>query len=90
MAHILLVEDDSDIMRINQSFLEKEGYDVHCADSVQQAAFLLKECVPDLVLLDIMMPEMNGDKCLVKLREEGYKMPVIALTADAVSGSKEK
>ena len=36
------------------------------------------------------MPEMSGDKCLLKLREEGYKMPVIALTADAVSGSKEK
>ena len=66
MAHILLVEDDSDIMRINRSFLEKEGYAVHCADSVQQAAFLLEECVPDLVLLDVMLPDGDGmDFCQI-------------------------
>ena len=80
MAHILLVEDDSDIMRINQSFLEKEGYDVHCADSVQQAAFLLEECVPDLVLLDVMLPDGDGmDFCTI-LRQK-TQAPVIFLTA---------
>ena len=80
MAHILLVEDDSDIMRINQSFLKKEGYDVHCADSVQQAAFLLEECAPDLVLLDVMLPDGDGMKFCEILRQK-TQAPVIFLTA---------
>ena len=80
MAHILLVEDDTDIMRINRTFLENEGYTVHCAGSVQQAAFLLEECVPDLVLLDVMFPDGDGmDFCRI-LREKA-QAPVIFLTA---------
>lgn len=80
MAHILLVEDDSDIMRINQSFLEKEGYSVHCAASIQQATFLLEECIPDLVLLDVMLPDGSGiDFCQI-LRKKTLA-PVIFLTA---------
>lgn len=80
MAHILLVEDDTDIMQINRSFLEKEGYCVHCADSVQQASFLLEECIPNLVLLDVMLPDGNGmDFCRI-LRQK-TQAPVIFLTA---------
>jgi DNA-binding response OmpR family regulator len=80
MSHILLVEDDSDIMRINRSFLENEGYNVHCADSVQTAAFMLEECVPDLVLLDVMLPDGDGmDFC--KILRQKTNAPVIFLTA---------
>ena len=80
MAHILLVEDDSDIMRINCSFLENEGYTVHCADSVQAARFQLEECIPDLVLLDVMLPDGDGmDFC--KILREKTQAPVIFLTA---------
>ena len=80
MSHILLVEDDSDIMRINRSFLENEGYTVHCADSVQTAAFKLEECVPDLVLLDVMLPDGDGmDFC--KILRQKTNAPVIFLTA---------
>lgn len=80
MSHILLVEDDSDIMRINRSFLENEGYTVHCADSVQTAAFKLEECIPDLVLLDVMLPDGDGmDFCRI-LRQK-TQAPVIFLTA---------
>ena len=80
MSHILLVEDDSDIMRINRTFLEKEGYTVHCADSVQTASFMLEECVPDLVLLDVMLPDGDGmDFC--KILRQKTQAPVIFLTA---------
>jgi len=80
MSHILIVEDDSDIMRINRSFLENEGYTVHCADSVQTAAFKLEECIPDLVLLDVMLPDGDGmDFCRI-LRQK-TQAPVIFLTA---------
>ncbi len=80
MPHILLVEDDSDIMRINRTFLESEGYTVHCADSVQTASFKLEECIPDLVLLDVMLPDGDGmDFCSI-LRTK-TQAPVIFLTA---------
>ncbi|MCR5815553.1 MAG: response regulator transcription factor [Ruminococcus sp.] len=80
MPHVLLVEDDSDIMRINSSFLEKEGYTVHCADSVQTAAFALEENIPDLVLLDVMLPDGDGmDFCKILRRKT--QAPVIFLTA---------
>ena len=80
MPHILLVEDDSDIMRINSNFLENEGYDVHCADSVQTASFMIEEFVPDLVLLDVMLPDGDGmDFC--KILRQKTQAPVIFLTA---------
>ena len=80
MPHILLVDDDSDIMRINRTFLENEGYTVHCADSVQTAGFKLEECIPDLVLLDVMLPDGNGlDFC--KILRTKTQAPVIFLTA---------
>lgn len=80
MAHILLVEDDSDIMQINRTFLENEGYTVHCADSVQSASFKLEEYIPDLVLLDVMLPDGDGmDFCRI-LRKK-TNAPVIFLTA---------
>ena len=80
MTHILLVEDDYDIMQINRSFLENEGYIVHCAGSVREAAFQLEECIPDLVLLDVMLPDGDGmDFC--KLLREKTQAPVIFLTA---------
>ena len=80
MAHILLVEDDSDIMRINRTFLENAGYTVHCADTVQAAAFQLEECIPDLVLLDVMLPDGDGME-FCKLLREKTQAPVIFLTA---------
>lgn len=80
MPHILLVENDSDIMRINRSFLENDGYTVHCADSLQSAAFKLEECVPDLVLLDVMLPDGDGME-FCKLLRTKTQAPVIFLTA---------
>ena len=76
MPHILLVEDDSDIMRINRTFLETEGYAVHCADSVQTATFMLEECVPDLVLLDVMLPDGDGmDFCKILRQKRNISVP---------------
>ena len=80
MAHILLIEDDSDIMRNNQTFLENAGYTVHCAESLESAAFQLEECVPDLVLLDVMLPDGAGMEFCKILREK-TQAPVIFLTA---------
>ena len=81
MPHILLVADDSDIMRINRSFLENDGYTVHCADSLQSAAFKLEECVLDLVLLDVMLPDIDGFEVCRRIRASGSKIGIIMLTA---------
>ena len=80
MAHILLIEDDTDIMCINRTFLENEGHDVYCAESVESAVFMLEECIPDLILLDVLLPDGSGMELCRKIRQK-TKAPVIFLTA---------
>ena len=87
---VLIVDDNKLNIKVAEKALSFLKINSESALSARDALNMVKDNNYDLILMDIMMPEMNGDKCLVKLREEGYKMPVIALTADAVSGSKEK
>lgn len=78
--HILLVEDDTNILQINKSFLENEGYTVHCAETLAAAESQLEECNPDLVLLDVMLPDGDGLTFCKTLRQY-TQSPVIFLTA---------
>lgn len=82
-ASILLVDDEEDILEFLKYNLEKEGYHVKCAINGSKALELAESFRPDLVILDIMMPEMDGVEVCRKIRKrtEG-KQPVIAfLTA---------
>ena len=87
---VLIVDDNKLNIKVAEKALSFLEVNSESALSAREALEKVKDNKYDLILMDIMMPEMSGDKCLLKLREEGYKMPVIALTADAVSGSKEK
>ena len=87
---ILIVDDNKLNIKVAAKALSFLNINSESAFSAREALTKLKESNYDLVLMDIMMPEMSGDKCLLKMREEGYKIPVIALTADAVSGAREK
>ncbi len=78
--HILLVEDDTNILQINKSFLENEGYTVYCAETLAEAEARLEECNPDLVLLDVMLPDGDGLSFCKTLRQY-TQSPVIFLTA---------
>ncbi len=78
---VLVVEDDPSIMlglRIN---LEAEGYAVLSAEDGERGLAIAREERPDLVILDVMLPLLNGFQVLQALRREGFAMPIIVLSA---------
>lgn len=79
---ILLVEDDSFVSDIYQTKLDKEGFQVLVAENGVEAMKILETVVPDAVLLDIIMPYMDGIEVLKKMKgDERWKnIPVILLT----------
>ena len=89
---VLIVEDDRNITELLQMYLEKEGYAVTVANDGGQGLSKFRAIKPDLVLLDVMMPVMDGWSVCKAIRAEG-QTPVIMLTAkgetdDKVTGLK--
>jgi DNA-binding response OmpR family regulator len=80
---IIVVDDNPDIVNIVKTILEGKGYNVMCAYSGAELFTKLKERKPDLIILDIMMPEMDGLEVLTRLKgvPETASLPVILLTA---------
>ena len=78
--NILVVEDDNNISNLIKMYLDKEGFDVRIAADGGKAVEEFKEKEPDLVLLDIMLPVMDGWQVCRELRKT-MKMPIIMLTA---------
>jgi len=68
---ILLVDDEPDILEFIEYNLVKEGYDVHTAGDGRVGVEMAKKLLPDLVLLDVMMPEMDGMEACAEIREHG-------------------
>ena len=88
--NILVVEDDNNISNLIKMYLDKEGFDVRIAADGGKAVEEFKEKEPDLVLLDVMLPVLDGWGVCAKIRETS-KCPIIMLTArdtvvDKVSG----
>ncbi|WAA09554.1 response regulator YycF [Fervidibacillus albus] len=77
---ILVVDDEKPIADILQFNLKKEGYDVYCAYDGEEALRKVEEIKPDLILLDIMLPERDGMEVCREVRKK-YEMPIIMLTA---------
>ena len=77
---ILVVEDDSNIVELIRMYLEKEGFDVRIANNGGKAIEEFQKKEPDLMLLDIMLPVMDGWGVCAKVRETS-KVPIIMLTA---------
>lgn len=80
---VLVVEDEEDIMEVIRFNLEKEGYEVNHALSGEKALQLIEKKLPTLVLLDLMLPGINGlDLCrILKQNDRTKAIPVIMLTA---------
>jgi DNA-binding response OmpR family regulator len=81
MMQILIVEDEIKLALALQQGLKEEGYDADVASSGEEALVWLGRCHPDLVLLDVMLPQRNGLSVLRELRREGFHTPVLLLTA---------
>lgn len=75
------MEDDHGISLGLQINLEKEGYEVELSQDGEEAIELVRKNVPDLLILDVMLPRKNGFEVLHALRSEGFTMPVIFLSA---------
>ncbi|MGJ7920628.1 response regulator YycF [Neobacillus sp. LXY-4] len=77
---ILVVDDEKPIADILQFNLKKEGYEVFCAYDGMAAIEMVNELIPDLILLDIMLPLKDGMEVCREVRKK-YEMPIIMLTA---------
>jgi DNA-binding response OmpR family regulator len=81
---ILVVDDDPDIRSVVRMTLEAEGYAVDCADDGFAALRAVERTVPDCVVLDVMMPGIDGHAVLARIRAgERAALPVVMLTAAA-------
>lgn len=82
MTKIAIIEDDIAISQMYSIKFEAEGYQVQTAENGKLGLELLESMKPDIVLLDLMMPEMNGDEVLAEIRKTdwGKDMKVIILT----------
>jgi two-component system alkaline phosphatase synthesis response regulator PhoP len=87
-ARILLVEDNSDLAEGIEYNLKLEGYEVRVAENGRIAVEMGESWKPDLVLLDLMLPEMDGYQVLRSLRGSGGRMPVIILSARGEEADK--
>ncbi len=88
MTDILIIEDNADIARGLRDNLEVEGYEVEIALDGEQGLTSVRGRPPKLVILDLMLPRLDGMHVLRRLRDEGFEMPVLILSARA--GEAEK
>jgi len=87
---ILVVEDEADFSKALRAVLEGHGFEVHTASTGKEGLFLAKSIMPDLIILDVMLPEIDGYKVcrLLKFDERYSKIPIIMLTARAQEEDK--
>jgi signal transduction histidine kinase/DNA-binding response OmpR family regulator len=89
-GRILLAEDGPDTQKLISLYLRRAGAEVAIAENGREALERLAAEHFDLVLMDLQMPEVNGCTATTILRQNGCTMPIIALTAQAMSGDREK
>src|SRR5687767_10788528 len=83
MQHVLIAEDDPDIAALIRHYLEKAGYHAEVVESGRRAVETIAGRRPDLLILDVMLPELGGlDVCrIVRSRSETAGLPIIMVTA---------
>jgi len=92
MSRIVVADDEALNLELARDVLEMDGHEVFTASNGAEAVALVERVRPDLVLLDIRMPGLDGPAALARIRASafGRKIPVVALTAAAMLGEEEK
>ncbi len=90
MFHIMVVEDDKHTSKLMRAILTHAGYEVFSADNGLSALELMDKQHIDLIVLDIMMPQMDGYEFTRQLREAGDMVPILMLTAKQLPDDKVK
>jgi len=82
MTKIAIIEDDPVISQMYRMKFEADGFEVQLADNGKRGVAMVESFKPDIILLDLQMPVMNGAEALTKIRAQGWgkKIPVIILT----------
>jgi DNA-binding NtrC family response regulator len=81
MKHVMVVDDERDILTCMHEVLDKEGYRVTAVVSGGEALDLLAEDLPDLVVLDLRMPQISGVEVLQDIRRKHPELPIIVCSA---------
>ncbi|MBR1907973.1 response regulator [bacterium] len=91
MKKILIVDDEKDIVETLKFMLEASGYSCFCAYNGEDGLKMAKEIIPDLIILDVMMPKMNGFKIsrLLKFDSKYRDIPILMLTARSQESDKQ-
>ena len=84
---IMIVDDEPRLVSVVEAYLTQEGFDVATASNGQEALFVARESKPDLIILDVMMPEMDGFEFMRAHRREA-ETPIILLTAKVEEDDK--
>src|SRR3954465_250743 len=87
-AKLLVVEDDANILELLSASLRFAGFDVSTATSGSAAVSAAKNATPDLVVLDVMLPDLDGFEVIRRMREGGVRTPVVFLTARDATDDK--
>ncbi|MGO9852745.1 MAG: response regulator [Steroidobacteraceae bacterium] len=89
---ILIVDDNPTNLKLASDVLLSDGFAVDTAQDAEQAQAILQQRIPDLILMDIALPGMDGLSLTRRLKSEDRfrRVPVVALTASAMRGDEEK
>lgn len=92
MATILYIEDNDDSAYMLSRRLKREGHDVHVAGDGERGLAFVDEALPDLVLMDLNLPGLDGWEVTRRLKahERSAHLPVIAVSSHAMSGDRER
>jgi DNA-binding response OmpR family regulator len=82
LTSVLVVDDDPRILKMLCSFLKADGYEVMTAEDGQTALDLVASTPPSLVLLDLNLPDIQGDDVFRQARATGYLGPIVLISAD--------
>jgi DNA-binding response OmpR family regulator len=88
MSRILLIEDNHDLAFGLRNNLEIEGYEVETAEDGRTGLEAFARVNPDLMILDLMLPELDGFRVLRSLRQQGHSTPILLLTAKGEEADK--
>jgi CheY-like chemotaxis protein len=79
---VLIVDDEASLRVLGKSILESQGYEVHCAEDGFEALAALKRALPDMIISDLQMPNMNGFEFLSVVRQRFPAVPVIVISGE--------
>lgn len=90
MARILIVEDEIDLVNVYKTIFTVEGYVVDTASNGIEALEKLKTVQPDIILMDIMMPKLNGMEALLKIKADPTMKDIMVVMLTNLSGTSDK